>query len=125
MKNWKDGLGLEFVQKVEDLLERTMRRRMDEALNVLSSCLFHYGPSDDPADDEATAIHPINCQWTHKGAIPDVEENLDQVRATLENPEESKDTYIRLADVLKVLERLGEIVIPTTNRKEDEHGNDK
>lgn len=94
--DWRDGLGLAFIERVEDLLERTMRRRMEDALSVLAECDFYAHGMGGKMDD------PVGI-----------------IRQALEGDEWAGSFSIELKDVLKVLERLGEIVIPTTEQKED------
>jgi hypothetical protein len=112
-KDWRAGLGLPFIQKVEDLLERTMRRRMDDALNVVKEIDFY----DDETIDGARRLEtPKDFMYGTK------EEILAKVLSNHGCYEGG--LFIELRDLLKVLERLGEIVIPTTEqqRKEQDDG---
>jgi hypothetical protein len=113
--DWRDGLGLAFIERVEDLLERTMRRRMDDALNVVKEIDFY----DDETIDGARRLEtPKDFMYgTKEEILAKVLSNRDCYEGGL---------FIALKDLLTVLERLGEIVIPTTEqqRKEQDNGTD-
>jgi hypothetical protein len=84
------------------LLERTTQRRMEDALSVLAECDFY--------------AHGMGCK---------VDDPIGIIRQALEGDEWAGSFAIELKDVLKVLERLGEIIMPTTEQKEDNGTNIK
>ena len=112
-KDWRENLGVDAVHAVEQLLERTMRRRMADALSELAKCQFF---------DDDIELLPVNADWVDGDNHPIEKENLQSIQSLLDNPVddgslhlEARHYYVSLKDVLKVLERLGEVILPKEN----------
>lgn len=100
MSDWREGLGLEFIQKVEELLERTVQRRMEAALTELAKC-------QQMLRDDGI--------W-----LLDRKNNLHRLTELVKDPDRNRPysgIVIYLKDAIKVLQELGDIELP--NKKED------